>query len=190
VCRHLEKEFHLKEVLSARRFLPEELRHLPRLDTRKEKLKTDIRNTLQQVNPYQQFEDKMKLLGYAVLKGRGISFIDDKKVKIKGSEVGFSLAKIEKILHLKQQLKMKQGKQKLREEAIERVINKHAHTPVQKLLLKTAHSDRQDDFEVFELEKELQSLLNDLLKPEYGSQSINPELLKEAKRKRILQKPS
>jgi hypothetical protein len=190
LCRQLEKQFQIKEVLSARRFLPEELRHLPRLDTRKEKLKSDIRDTLKQVNTFQQFEERMKSLGYAVLKGRGISFIDDKKVKIKGSEVGFSLAKIEKILHLKEQLEMKQEKQKLREVAIERVIDKHAHTPVQKLLLKTAHSDRQEDNEVFELEKQVQSLLYDLLKPEYGSQSISPELSKEAKRKRKRQKPS
>ena len=42
------------------------------------------------MNNYQQFEQKMKSLGYQVLKGRGISFIDDKKVKIKGRKVGFS----------------------------------------------------------------------------------------------------
>lgn len=39
----------------------------------------------------------MKALGYETLKIRGIAFIDEKKVKIKGSEVGFSLMKIEKI---------------------------------------------------------------------------------------------
>lgn len=190
LCRKLEKEFHLKEVLSARRFLPKELRHLPRLDSRKEKLKIDIRDTLQQVKTFQQFEEKMKSLGYNVLKGRGISFIDDKKVKIKGSEVGFSLAKIERILQLKQELEIKQEKQRLHDIAIQRNIDKHAYTPVQKLLVKTAHSDRQEEFEIFELEKQLQSLLYDLLKPEYGNQSINPELLKEARGKRKRQKPS
>jgi len=190
LCRQLEKQFQLKEVLSARRFLPEELRHLPRLDSRKEKLKTDIRDTLKQVNTFQQFEEKMKSLGYAVLKGRGISFIDDKKVKMKGSEVGFSLAKIEKILHLKQDLELKQEKQRIREIALQRDMDKRGHTPVQKLLLKTAHSNQQEDFEVLELAKQLDKLLNDLLKPEYGSQSINPELLKEARRKRKRQKPS
>jgi hypothetical protein len=190
LCRQLEKQFQLKEVLSARRFLPEELRHLPRLDSRKEKLKTDIRDTLQQVKTFQLFEEKMKSLGYNVLKGRGISFIDEKKVKIKGSEVGFSLSKIERILHLKQELSIKQEKQKLREIAIQRDIDNHAHTPVQRLLIKTAHSDRQEDFEVLELVKQLDKLLNDLLKPENVDQSINPEFLKEAKRKRKRQKPS
>jgi len=50
---------------------------------------------------------KMTELGYKVIKGRGISFIDDKKVKIKGSEVGFSLGKTERILFLRNQLALK-----------------------------------------------------------------------------------
>ncbi|WP_242673211.1 relaxase/mobilization nuclease domain-containing protein [Niastella yeongjuensis] len=188
LCRQLEKQYQLREVLSARRFLSEELRNLPRLDNRKEKLKTNIRDTLQQVKTIQQFEDKMKSLGYKVLKGRGISFIDDKKVKIKGSEVGFSLSKIERILDLKQELTIKQEKQQQQEIAIQRDIDK-AHTPVQKLLIKTAHSERKEDFEVSELVKQLDKLLGDLLKPEYVDQSVNPELLKEAKRKRKRQRP-
>jgi sulfur transfer complex TusBCD TusB component (DsrH family) len=66
----------------------------------------------------------MEDLGYQVLKGRGISFIDDKKVKIKGSEVGFSLMKIEKILALKQDL-------------VARQINVSADTrPVQEIVKK------------------------------------------------------
>ncbi|MBO9199532.1 MULTISPECIES: relaxase/mobilization nuclease domain-containing protein [Niastella] len=188
LCRQLEKQFQLREVLSARRFLSEELRNLPRLDNRKEKLKTDIRNTLVQVKTLQQLEEKMKSLGYKVLIGRGISFIDDKKVKIKGSEVGFSLSKIERILDLKQELAIKQEKQQQREIAIQRDIDK-AYTPVQKLLIKTAHSSRKEDFEASELVKQLDNLLGDLLKPEYVDQSVNPELLKEAKRKRKRQRP-
>jgi hypothetical protein len=35
------------------------------------------------------------------LKGRGIAFIDAQKVKTKGSEVGYSLQTIERILALK-----------------------------------------------------------------------------------------
>lgn len=189
LCRQLEKQFQLREVLSARRFLSEELRHLPRLDSRKEKLKIDIRDTLLQVKTFQQFEENMKSLGYKVLRGRGISFIDDKKVKIKGSEVGFSLAKIERILNLKQELAIKQEKQQQREIAIQRDMDK-AHTPVKKLLMKTAHSDRQEDFEVLALVKQLDKLLGDLLKPEHVAQSVNPELLKEAKRKRHRHRPS
>ncbi|WP_436489896.1 hypothetical protein [Chitinophaga sp. ARDCPP14] len=50
---------------------------------------------------------------YKVIKGRGIAFIDDKKVKIKGSEVGFSLAKIERILNIRPELTAKQAEQKI-----------------------------------------------------------------------------
>ena len=63
---------------------------------------------LQQVKTIEQFEQKMKSLGYQVLKGRGIAFIDNKKVKIKGSEVGYSLMTIEKILAQKQTQKLVQ----------------------------------------------------------------------------------
>jgi hypothetical protein len=106
---------------------------------------------LQQLKNFQQFEEKMKSLSYQVLKGRGISFIDEKKVKIKGSEVGFSLAKIEKILHLKQELEIKQEKQRLRDTDIQRDINKPAYTPTQRLLIKSAYSYRQNDSDVVEL---------------------------------------
>src|SRR5450432_2476015 len=107
LCRRLEKEYNLKEVLSARRFLSKEQRLIPRHDNRKEQLKTDIRKTLETVSDLHSFQKQMQYLGYKVLKGRGISFVDQKKVKIKGSEVGFSLAKIERILHLKHQLKIR-----------------------------------------------------------------------------------
>ena len=108
LCRRLEKQYNLTQVLSPRAFLSPEERRLPRRDKRKEKLKEDIRKTLKEVNLFSEFQKKMEDLGYLVIKGRGISFVDDKKVKIKGSEVGFSLAKIEKILALKQELAARQ----------------------------------------------------------------------------------
>jgi len=108
LCRRMEKEYHLQQVLSPRAFLSQEERQLPRHDQRKEKLREDIRQTLMEANHYPEFQKKMEDLGYQVIKGRGISFVDDKKVKTKGSEVGFSLTKIEKILALKQELEQKQ----------------------------------------------------------------------------------
>ena len=80
---------------------------IPRQDIRKERLRDHVRENLKASLTYADFEQKMKSLGYQVQKGRGISFIDDKKVKIKGSEVGFSLIKIETILDLQRQLKIK-----------------------------------------------------------------------------------
>jgi hypothetical protein len=108
LCRRLEKQYNLQEVLSPRAFLSADERKLPRHDRRKEQLKENIRQTLKEVSEYSEFEKRMTDLGYKVIKGRGISFIDDKKVKTKGSEVGFSLMKIEKILALKNRLALKQ----------------------------------------------------------------------------------
>jgi hypothetical protein len=104
-CRHQEKKFGLKEVLSPRQFLSGRERLLPRQDQRKLKLADDIRQTLQAAGSYREFESRMRELGYQVIKGRGIAFIDPKRVRIKGSEAGFPLSKIEKILALKQQLR-------------------------------------------------------------------------------------
>ncbi len=97
-CRKMENKFHLKPVLSPRAFLPEEQRDLPRHDSRKELLKQDIRQSLKASNSIQGFERQMNQKGYSLIKGRGIAFMDQQKVRTKGSDVGYSLMKIEKIL--------------------------------------------------------------------------------------------
>ena len=111
-CRMQEQRLGLKEVLSPRAFLSKEQRLIPRKDQRKVKLKNDIKQTLRVANDYPAFEKAMRSLGYTIVKGRGISFIDGKKVKTKGSQVGFSLSKIEKILALKAELKDRQLEQR------------------------------------------------------------------------------
>ncbi|MBN8858650.1 MAG: relaxase/mobilization nuclease domain-containing protein [Sphingobacteriales bacterium] len=197
LCRRLEKQYKLKEVLSPRAFLPKEQRLIPRQDKRKEKLKNDIRRTLEQVTWYQDFEELMRKLGYTVIKGRGIAFVDDKKVRIKGSEVGFSLSRIEQILHLKQELSVKQAKREVFETAIRQQTTKYrAYTPAQKLRLQTWQKAQEEKSPAFQLQQEinfitqqLNHLLYDLMKPEYTGESINPELLKEAKRKKKYKRP-
>src|SRR5664279_1833729 len=62
LCRRLEKEYQLKEVLSARRFLSREQRQIPRHDSRKERLKNDIRKTLESVSDYTSFQEQMHKL--------------------------------------------------------------------------------------------------------------------------------
>ncbi len=47
----------------------------------------------------------MKQKGYELIKARGIAFRDKQKVYTKGSEVGFSLQTIEKILATKPEVK-------------------------------------------------------------------------------------
>jgi hypothetical protein len=97
-CRTSERRYALKEVLSPRSFLPKEQRMLPRFDSRKLKLKTDIEDCLIIAGTFKDFEKLMTRKGYSLVKGRGIAFIDSKDVRTKGSEVGYSLAKIEGII--------------------------------------------------------------------------------------------
>jgi hypothetical protein len=177
LCRRLEKEYNLKEVLSAMRFLSKEQRLIPRHDSRKEQLKTDIRKTLETVSNLTAFQEQMQRLGYKVLKGRGISFVDQKKVKIKGSEVGFSLATIERIIHLKHQLKIRHSEREKRETTETSIRYKSG------LLQKHTRSDYEKS-PVRQIEKELSGLLYQLFKPEQMEQQIDQELLEEAKKKK------
>ena len=63
-------------------------------------MKTDIRISLLQSYSSEEFSSLMKQKGYEVIKARGIAFRDQKKMYAKGSELGYSLSKIEKILRL------------------------------------------------------------------------------------------
>ncbi len=95
-CRQVEKDFGLKRVLSPKQFLSGKEKLIPRTDQRKVKLKEIIKEGLEKYQNYPEFFAHMASNGYKIEKGRGIAFIDSKKVRIKGSEVGFSIAKIEK----------------------------------------------------------------------------------------------
>jgi hypothetical protein len=106
LCRELEKKYNLRQVLSPRRFLSPKERQIPRNDERKEQLKTDIRNVLRHSTSYQDFEKAMQEKGYRIEKGRGIAFEDSKKVRVKGSEVGYPLSTIERILSQNAQKQM------------------------------------------------------------------------------------
>lgn len=97
-CRRMEKKYGLKQVLSPRRFLSEKEKQIPRQDLRKLRLKEKIAEALKGARDFAEFERRMKAQGYRIDKGRGIAFEDDKKVRIKGSEVGYSLATIQRIL--------------------------------------------------------------------------------------------
>lgn len=177
LCRRLEKQYGLQEVLSPRKFLSATDRQLPRHDSRKEKLRADIQQTLKQTSSYPAFEKHMEGLGYKVLKGRGISFVDDKKVKVKGSEVGFSLAKIEKILSLQQQLEAKLISQKK-----ERLNNTVTSSNNFKSAQSQQFNNNETSFEA--VEKQITGLIGQLMNPEYTSDCTNPELIRQPKKKR------
>lgn len=97
-CREMEVKYQLEKVLSPGRFLSKELKKVPRMDARKEQLKSDIKICLDSSKTYPEFEQQMKSLHYEIIKGRGIAFVDPQKVYTKGSDVGYSLATIEKQL--------------------------------------------------------------------------------------------
>ena len=181
-CRKMELKFNLTPVLSPRKFLAREQRQIPRQDGRKEQLKRDIQQALQQVNNYQQFEQKMKVLGYQVLKTRGISFIDDKKVKIKGSEVGFSLMKIEKILALKKEIESKELVNEFQQEVLQKQQRKETQQPLsanQKRSFK-----KQESVSKIVLQKQIAEFIYAIVKPENMAEQFIPGLLKKRRFKK------
>jgi len=166
LCRRLEKQYHLQEVLSPKAFLSPNERLLPRHDSRKTQLQKDIRQALTEVNHFDQFTERMKGLGYTVLKGRGIAFIDNKNVRIKGSEVGFSLSKIEQILSLKQKMETNVKEQENYKQAIERgMAGQKSFTATQRLLLNTKVDALMERSPFVPIIKEVASILNELLRP-------------------------
>lgn len=176
-CRKMELKYDLKPVLSPRRYLSGEQRQLPRQDERKEQLKEHIKQSLITSKAYSQFEEKMKALGYQVLKGRGISFLDNKGVKTKGSEVGYSLMRIEKTLVHK--AVFQQGNKSCQSEV---EINKGKSNVV-------LRNDKKQEAQIPEVqqgerhENGLSRSLELLLSSEKIEEKLNPELLKK-KRKR------
>ena len=179
-CRKMEQKFQLKEVLSPRKYLSEKERLIPRQDIRKEHLKQDIQLALKATKNYPQFEAKMTAMGYQVLKGRGISFTDDKKVKIKGSEVGFPLMKIEKIFALKQEQEKQQTtlpqtpieEQLPPKEAYERYLLQKR----QQQGINVMHEAGK------KIAKEINNLIDRLMKPEQPVEQQVPSLLMKKKK--------
>jgi hypothetical protein len=192
LCRKLEIKHQLEQVLSPRQFLPKEMRHLPRHDIRKEQMKKDIQQSLLTATQYDDFAKRMQSLGYKILKGRGITFIDEKKVIVKGSELGYSLMTIEKILQQKHELNIRQTtnlqiitdkhKQDLREPLQQG--QKLSEPPKEKVRSDSSTVNSKIDSISNQLQKGAAALLNELTRPDQGETSLNPELLKEQQLKR------
>jgi len=181
-CRKMELKHDLKQVLSPRLYLNKEQRLLPRLDQRKERLKQNVQECLRYTYNYDQFKQKMEERGYQLIKGRGIAFMDDKGVRVKGSEMGYSLKRIEQIFEQKQELKLEQQfkyLQELKKEQEELHI-----TGKNGLLLKKESRENYGKGETHlsaeqKLEKQLERPLDILLKPEYENSNTPYELLQE-----------
>jgi hypothetical protein len=192
-CRETELKYGLKQVLSPRKYLSKEQRELPRFDSRKEMLRNDIREALLRAKNFSDFLTMMKAKNYTVIKSRGIAFIDDKKVKTKGSEVGYSLQTIEKILSLNPEEKEKILKQKVEQqsgspkaEISTQKTQLISQKPIQEKQLK--NKGNTEEFQEKNRHENQQSeagkLLELLLKPEQQIERINPSLLQKKKKKR------
>ena len=178
-CRRMEIKYELKQVLSPRRYLSREQRQLPRLDARKEKLREHIWQSLSASKTYTQFEENLKALGYQVIKGRGIAFLDQKGVKVKGSELGYSLRRIEYILQHgpsnQQSNNPFQAMGATQERGASRALRSSRTSDVQKLV---SIQEKQAG-------NILGRSLDLLLAPEQQLDTLSPELLKKKKKKRL-----
>ncbi len=192
LCRRLEMKYQLQQVLSPRQFLPKEMRHLPRHDIRKEQMKKDVGQTLAMAKHYEDFALRLQSLGYKIIKGRGITFIDDKKVMVKGSELGYSLMTIEKTLQQKQERNLKQEAVKpLIKEIIEhglrtqpQLLQKLSDARQEKASAHHTTQESVDDSISDQLKKGVVDALHELTKAEQNGASVNPELLNEARLKK------
>jgi len=178
-CRKMELKFNLKQVLSPKRYLSKEQRLLPRNDERKKALSLAVRNAINHSKDFDHFIRIMQSRGYKVIKGRGISFIDDKKVKIKGSEVGYSLQKIEQRLEFQHRLKTDK---EFFKQVIERKPSKSLAESVSGVPIKDENISTLE-----QLKQNLSKTFDALLKPEQTPEQIEPKLLvkkKERKKKK------
>lgn len=107
-CRKAETQFAMQQVHSPNRFLPKG-QQVRRLDSRKEGLRVHVEQAFRGCRTLIQFKEQMKELGYQVLRGRGIAFLDSKGVRTKGSEIGYSLRRVEQLL-AQQEVKQQQNR--------------------------------------------------------------------------------
>ncbi len=166
-CRKMELKYQLKQVLSPRRYLSQQQRNIPRHDHRKERLQQDIQQVLSKSTNYQEFEQRIKEKGYTIIKGRGILFTDEKKVKVKGSELGYSLQTIERILE-KQNL--------IRSTLTYKYESRNELQPYQQ-------SSKELNLEN-SVKEVILNTMEQLLKPEGRTEQIDPHLQKPKQKKK------
>lgn len=191
ICRELEIKYGMKPVLSPRLFQNPKERLLPRLDLRQEQLKVRIRQSLLQATHFSDFKIRMEQEKIEVIKGRGIAFQDAKKVYFKGSDLGYSLENMEKILNypvqqrqeLLQRIELTRKQEVQRENWTDREKEKHflkeyLKSPYQKGADNLKFNDEGNQLSIT---KDLKSerLLKELQRPEMQKQIIYKLLLDE-----------
>ncbi|UKT63053.1 relaxase/mobilization nuclease domain-containing protein [Pedobacter mucosus] len=119
-CREMEREYSLTQVLSPNRFLKPEQRIqiTSRSDSRKERLKGVLEWAIGKSTNMDQVKARMEKQGYGVELARGIAFTDGQLVRTKGSEVGYSLARIIEKLERKRLLREKEKLASVKQEQL------------------------------------------------------------------------
>jgi hypothetical protein len=164
-CRKMELKYDLKQVLNPRKYLPKEQRNIPRFDQRKEQLRKHITEALKGCRNFNEFEWKMKAKGYEISKGRGISFTDENKVKVKGSEVNYySLQTIERILQKQSVFQLKHVQE---------------NTPSNKSTTGISTNPNADFSVQNNNNLKQESLLAEVMKPEQVDQGLNKEFIQQ-----------
>jgi Relaxase/Mobilisation nuclease domain len=196
LCCKLELKHELKQVLNPHLFLTQEQRHEykldQRIDSRKERMKEFIRDNLLEAKDFNDFRLRMERDGFKLHKGRGIAFTDEKKVTFKGSQLGYSLSNIEKILEQKLELRV-QLKQRIDQER----KPEQKQTAGSEMLMKEKRQNLLPDKEMSPGRKQeipllkdlrLERLITELMKPE-REQSLAYEFTAAAERRRRRKRP-
>lgn len=138
-CRRMEQKLQLKQVLSPRLYLSQKERLIERHDIRKDELKQRIQLSIRQSRSYLEFEHRIKQYGYEVIRGRGIAFRDAQKVYVKGSDLGYSLATIERQLKLQLALNQSLTLEQMQFLEKQRIIDKETARISERQQLKQEH---------------------------------------------------
>ncbi|WP_299060126.1 relaxase/mobilization nuclease domain-containing protein [uncultured Polaribacter sp.] len=105
-CRDIEKKYKLRQVKRVLETVKKQ-EIFTKNDKRIAPLEEKIASAINQSDSFKDFEFHLKNMGIKTKKGRGIGFIDEKGVYIKGSAINrrYSLKGIEKLLSYEQQEK-------------------------------------------------------------------------------------
>jgi len=127
-CRDAERRLGLRQELGPRRYLTKEQRQTPRHGMRLDKLRRHIEQALNESRNYPQFERNIQQRGYSVFKGkRGIAFMDEKKVIIKGSDTGYPFRSIAKTLAVDLDLRQQESQRQQQRQEQQQQELQHQH---------------------------------------------------------------
>lgn len=112
-CREIEKKYKLRQVKRVLEAVKKQEVFIKN-DKRITPLEEKIKSAINQSDSFEDFEFHLKNMGVKTKKGRGIGFVDDKGVYIKGSDINrkYSLKGIENQLSYKEQEKRLNKKNK------------------------------------------------------------------------------